>query len=111
MAMPLNSSLGHYGVELFFVISGFVILMTLERSRTWRDFTFSRFSRLYPSYWAVVCLTVLLAWTMELPRRFWFGGFVVNLTMIQTFVRWPHLDEVSWSLAVELGFYVLMLGI
>jgi peptidoglycan/LPS O-acetylase OafA/YrhL len=109
--MPLNVSLGHYGVELFFIISGFVILMTLERSRTWRDFAFSRFSRLYPSYWAALCLTVLLAWALQTPRRFWLRGFAVNFTMGQKFVGWPDIDEVYWSLAVELGFYALMLAI
>jgi len=31
---------------------GFVISLTLEKSRNWRDFAFSRLSRLYPAYWA-----------------------------------------------------------
>ena len=38
--------LGHLGVNLFFMISGFVIFMTLERTLTSRDFIISRFSRL-----------------------------------------------------------------
>jgi peptidoglycan/LPS O-acetylase OafA/YrhL len=110
-AMPLNVSLGHYGVELFFIISGFVILMTLERSRTWRDFAFSRISRLYPAYWAAVTFTVVVAWVGRKPHRLWLGGFLTNLTMLQKFIGWPDLDEVYWSLAVELGFYALMLAI
>jgi len=110
-AMPFNVSLGHYGVELFFIISGFVILMTLERSRTWRDFAFSRISRLYPAYWAAVIFTVLVAWACRKPHRLWLGGFLTNLTMFQRFLGWPDLDEVYWSLAVELGFYALMLTI
>lgn len=42
---------GHYGVNLFFIISGFVIFMTLEKTARPLDFVVSRFSRLFPAYW------------------------------------------------------------
>lgn len=41
---------GYLGVELFFIISGFVIPMTAY-GRTTEDFVASRFSRLFPAYW------------------------------------------------------------
>jgi peptidoglycan/LPS O-acetylase OafA/YrhL len=47
---------GFYAVLLFFMISGFVIYFTLERSRTWQDFAVSRVSRLYPAYWTALTL-------------------------------------------------------
>ena len=47
-------SYGHYGVMLFFMISGFVILMTLDRTKTVWDFAVARFCRLYPVYWAAM---------------------------------------------------------
>jgi hypothetical protein len=40
---------GLFGVELFFIMSGFVIFMTLERSATLFDFAVSRFARLPPA--------------------------------------------------------------
>src|SRR5262250_3203475 len=43
---PFHFTVGLHGVELFFVISGFVIFMTLERTARLRDFAVSRFSRL-----------------------------------------------------------------
>src|SRR6266446_6407653 len=46
----LNWPSGIYGVYLFFMISGFVIFMTLRGARDWLDFVVSRFSRLYPAY-------------------------------------------------------------
>lgn len=49
-------SYGFYGVHLFFVVSGFVILTSLERSGP-RKFIISRFVRLYPVYWLVCGLT------------------------------------------------------
>src|SRR5689334_21950406 len=52
-----NFPYGVYGVELFFMISGFVIFMTLENTKRPLDFIVSRFSRLYPCYWASVILT------------------------------------------------------
>ena len=42
--MPVSFDFGNYGVELFFLISGFVIFMTLERTRTAMDFVVSRFA-------------------------------------------------------------------
>ena len=40
---------GQYGVQLFFITSGFVIYLTLEKTRKPMDFIVSRFSRLYPA--------------------------------------------------------------
>ena len=37
----------------------------------------------------------------------WVGGDVVNLTMLQDFVDFGNLDNVFWSLTVELAFYVI----
>jgi hypothetical protein len=67
---PIQFPWGHYGVELFFVISGFVILMTLERSASRTEFVISRVTRLYPTYWCAVlfttCVLALLAKTRGL---------------------------------------------
>jgi peptidoglycan/LPS O-acetylase OafA/YrhL len=99
---------GEYGVHLFFVISGFVIYYTIERSRTVGDFLFSRFSRLYPAYW--VALGILLVWAVLDPAQHpvWWSGYLINATMMQKFVYFPDVDEVYWSLAVELIFYAVM---
>ena len=50
------SKYGYMGVELFFMISGFVILMTtINKSPV--DFVISRVSRLYPAFWIALSLT------------------------------------------------------
>jgi len=54
---PFGLAAGKYGVELFFVISGFVIFMTLERSGSVRQFAVSRIARLFPAYWAAIFCT------------------------------------------------------
>src|SRR5580698_9439812 len=48
---------GWLGVEFFFVISGFVILMTLERCRSVADFAVRRFARLWPPLFVAATLT------------------------------------------------------
>jgi peptidoglycan/LPS O-acetylase OafA/YrhL len=104
---PIDVWIGKYGVHLFFVISGFVIFYTLEKSRTVLDFGFSRFSRLYPTYWAA--LGILAVWmAIAQGPAFWWKGFVVNATMLQKFVGFPDVDDVYWTLGIELAFYALM---
>jgi peptidoglycan/LPS O-acetylase OafA/YrhL len=100
---------GKYGVQLFFAISGFVILMSLERIERPRDFVLSRAVRLYPSYWTAVLLTFTVVSLFGLPEReFSFQTALVNLTMLHEFLRVPHVDTVYWTLTIELTFYVLM---
>lgn len=97
---------GHYGVNLFFMISGFVIFLTLHRIQSPLDFIVSRFSRLYPAFWAAVAATFLFTKIFELP------GLTVSLTtamlnfmMFHGLFKIPSVDGVYWTLEVELLFY------
>ena len=103
----LHTIYGFYAVQLFFIISGFVISLTLEKSNSWRDFAFSRLSRLYPTYWVAVTLMVVVE-LLVFGRTLWIGGYATNLTMLQEFIGFTNLDNVFWSLTVELGFYTIM---
>lgn len=47
---------GYLGVELFFIISGFVILWSAQ-GKSAASFAVSRFARLYPAFWAAMLLT------------------------------------------------------
>ena len=97
---------------LFFIISGFVIFMTLERTKGTADFLVSRFSRLYPVFWASVVLTYVVVAVFGLP-----GAEVrprdaaLNLAMFHEWAGIPSVDGVYWTLAVELKFYLLMFAI
>jgi peptidoglycan/LPS O-acetylase OafA/YrhL len=101
---------GYLGVNLFFAISGFVIYMTLDRSQVPLDFVVSRFSRLFPSYWAAVILTwiVVSAVGLQAYEVSWKAA-AFNLTMLQAFFSVPDVDGVYWSLQIELLFYIWML--
>lgn len=101
---------GNYGVHLFFLISGFVIFMTLERTRTAMDFVVSRFSRLFPAYWAAIAITAAVVYAIGMPKQqIAMTDLLVNVTMLQEVLGFEHLDGSYWTLEVELFFYAQML--
>jgi peptidoglycan/LPS O-acetylase OafA/YrhL len=106
---PLDFKYGYFGVHLFFIISGFVIFMTIEKTGTIRMFAFKRFARLYPAYWFSVLLTFMVMTLAALPGRLVSRRvLLVNLTMFQGFLGFRDVDSAYWSLAIELAFYLLI---
>jgi peptidoglycan/LPS O-acetylase OafA/YrhL len=101
------ASYGWTGVELFFMISGFVICMSGWGRRP-ADFFISRVVRLVPAYWAATLLTAAVL--MIFPRLTSGARFSVvltNLTMVQSVYGVPNLVPAYWTLFVELTFYLL----
>ncbi len=108
--LPVSFGFGNYGVQLFFLISGFVIFMTLERTRSALDFVVSRFSRLFPAYWAAILLSAAVVYTIGMPsQQLPWQDVALDFTMIQDILGGRHLDGSYWTLEVELFFYVQML--
>lgn len=107
-AVPLLTS-GTLPVFWFFIISGFVITWTIERSNTVGAFTRSRFSRLYPTYWAALGITFTLGVLNPLPfQHYTVRELLWNTTMVQEYFHVRDIDGAYWSLAVELLFYTYM---
>jgi len=99
---------GFLGVHLFFMISGFVILMTAGDASI-KKFIVSRAARLLPAFW--VCCTITFLVTLAIGGdRFtatWPQYFVNMLTLGGGFGADP-IDGAYWSLGAELRFYRLV---
>lgn len=108
---------GYMGVELFFIISGFVIAMTLESSKSLFDFVIRRFVRIWPALIVSAIITFfLLNWSdspFALTRRQFWPNFLPSLTLTPTALwsgLFPKVDFVTgvyWSLVVEMRFYMI----
>ena len=102
---------GGFGPYLFFMISGFVVLMSAW-GRPVHSFIASRVGRLFPAYWVAVVLTaaVLLIDPRLIPvwDELGFSGVALNLTMLQSGFGVGHVDGVYWTLWIELKFYLLL---
>lgn len=101
----------HLSVELFFVISGFVISYSAQ-GKTAGQFAWSRFVRLYPAYWLCVILTFAICYVWWRPFfTLTFTEGLINLTMLQGMLNVPHVDLPYWTLAEELRFYALVFAL
>ncbi|WP_106124679.1 acyltransferase family protein [Pseudosporangium ferrugineum] len=105
--LSLPASYGWLGVQLFFLISGFVICLSAW-GRTPGEFLRSRVIRLYPAYWAAALLTfaVLSLWPV-VREPVGVSDLLVNLTMLQEPLGVRPVDAVYWTLWVEARFYLL----
>lgn len=100
-------NLGVYGVELFFVISGFVILPSVIRY-TPREFALRRFWRLYPLFFVFTLLFAALNLaTNAYPKLNSLEAFVVSLLFMDLFTGTEQLTPNAWSLSFEVIFYTL----
>ncbi|GAA2898272.1 acyltransferase [Actinoplanes cyaneus] len=99
---------GIFGVEFFFLISGFVICMSCW-GRTVGDFFVSRIVRLYPVYWAGILLIAVTQ--IEYPEPgtgpLKIGTILANLTMFNMPAMAPGMTVVVWTLWQEMRFYLL----
>lgn len=101
---------GYLGVHFFFMISGFVILLSIKHNSI-SKFIVSRISRLYPIYWFCVILTFLVIEFNGSPRySAEFDQFMLNLTMFQNYFGVDSIDGVYWSLFIEMKFYIFVVG-
>jgi peptidoglycan/LPS O-acetylase OafA/YrhL len=107
---------GSLGVQLFFLLSGFVILMTLEKCNTVTDFIYQRWLRLFPAM--LICSIVIFfssGFFFERPLGEPIAkNLIPGLIFIEPYiltkitgVSFQGLESVFWSLYIEFKFYVI----
>ncbi len=122
-------TLGNYSVSFFFLLSGFLMTLIMHESygytkNGFRTFWLNRGLRLYPSYWFILVITIIMIITFPsvtsrhsaifMPDSI--ANWLSNLSMIYPEVlphRYnPRVVPTSWALTNELCFYLLIsLGI
>lgn len=99
-------TLGYLGVNLFFMISGFVIIWSAS-GRDWYGFSVSRLARLYPAHLVAMTITFLvMAWWAQPPFITDVSQWLANLTMLAPLFGASFMDGAYWSIVIELIFYV-----
>jgi peptidoglycan/LPS O-acetylase OafA/YrhL len=107
---------GHLGVQLFFLISGFVIFLTLDKCKTFDEYIFKRWARLFPSMLGA-SLIIFLTQSFFNERPYGQHELISVLPGI-TFISpswWSlylgfdltYMEGPFWSLFVEFRFYVI----
>jgi peptidoglycan/LPS O-acetylase OafA/YrhL len=108
---------GYFGVDLFFVLSGFLLSVPFHRAAleskprpSLKHFWIHRCRRVLPAYWLqLLILTVAFAWLGQFDRitpRI----LVAHAALVQNVVPWlvPLLNPVYWSMPIEWDFYLVL---
>ncbi|MFG1876570.1 acyltransferase family protein [Sphaerisporangium sp. NPDC049003] len=103
-------NLGMYGVLVFFLVSGYIIPASLERRGDVRSFWAGRFFRLYPLYFLVIGLVLVMlplvplrpAVVPDLPTA------AAHATMLVDVVGSAGVADTMWTLSYEMVFYLLI---
>ena len=98
---------GAYGVEMFFILSGFVNSMSLLRRKKPVDFVAARLIRIVPIFLLVIIANI---WIMQYSplTPVTSTQFVANMTLLPRIFGFECVDPVMWTLQIEMMFYATL---
>lgn len=107
-------NIGNTGVDLFFVLSGYLIYGTLIRKPyVLRNYFFRRFQRIYPAFLAVFALYFVLSWLYPVYSKISWGHpeaaliyVIQNLLLLPGMFAIEPVITVAWSLSYEVFYYL-----
>ena len=114
-AVRFLSVIGHAGVDLFFVLSGFLIYGAILRVRTgYGTFMRRRVQRIYPTFFALLCTYVVLSVMLPSEARWPPGQGARLVYLIENLLLMPGMFDivpimtVAWSLSYEVFYYAVV---
>ncbi len=111
--------LGEFGVQIFFVISGFILPYSLSKSHyhlsMFPAFVKKRLARLEPPYLVAIAVAIAISYLSSLTSGFRGAAFGITLRQLISHIGYlnvvtnePWLNPVFWTLAIEFQFYLLL---
>lgn len=116
----ISGGYGWLGIEVFFVISGFVIPYAMHRagyktSKDWYIFICKRIVRIDPPYLVAALMTLLLWYASAMAPGFQgqapspsIAELLLHLGYLNGIAGYPWLNPVFWTLAIEFQYYLLI---
>ena len=101
LSYDANFVIGRIGVAGFFLMSGYLAVLSLQK-RSWGQFIFNRFMRIYPIYW------ILLIITWALTNKFSCATLLANMTLFHQFLGYEQILGASWMLPIMVVFFGIM---
>ncbi len=120
-------SIGPFAVHSFFILSGFLMTTIMHKTYGYslggfKKYAINRFLRLYPVYWALLAVTVMMVWVVgedffkAFHKSIHFPKDIVevlaNLTMLypefSPIIFSTRLAPATWALTIEIFYYVLI---
>jgi peptidoglycan/LPS O-acetylase OafA/YrhL len=104
---------GKHGVEIFFIISGYLITGSLIRHGSARQFLIDRAIRIYPVFMTIQLLVFALGpiihykWLSGISATAWLVSFAENGLFLPGVLDLPLAQLNAWSLSYEAAFYLL----
>jgi peptidoglycan/LPS O-acetylase OafA/YrhL len=120
LGVPIDA---HIAVQGFFVVSGYLIFQSWERSSDWRDYMVKRGRRIYPAYFTVVVATAVIgvfftsrgviSYFMSVEWIRYLVSNLVFLNFLQPTLPGVFADRVDplingplWTIKIEVMFYL-----
>ena len=109
---------GRFGVELFFIISGFIITLSIENYKIkgslvlLKTFYLRRLSRIFPPYFIIITCSLIfnLLFLNTLSIENGVNSYLASIFFIHNLIypgEFPFLSGAAWSLEIEIQFYFL----
>ena len=106
---------GYIAVDLFFVLSGFVMALTYGtvfvgpfHVAAFAGFLGKRLGRVYPLYFVVTAIVAVLTYTHTIDGEFWSAGTIAsNAAMMQAWSFAPSIAGTTWSISTEFAAYLV----